>query len=162
MSNPVIYVFEGSRLALNETELAAARQRYVELIAAPAPSGAAERVKLVGADAAARALNVSERLIADLTRAGILPHHRIGERAIRYDLAEIAAATRSSGAAIPGTDAATNGSPIRSANFGLMNQGVARAVSRKSPGNYPAGGRGMQPRRNREATAPLVEKRGET
>jgi hypothetical protein len=133
MSNPVIYVFEGSRLALNETELAAARQRYVELIAAPAPSGAAERVKLVGADAAARALNVSERLIADLTRAGILPHHRIGERAIRYDLAEIAAATRSSGAAIPGTDAASNGLANLWPKSGLTNHGVARGVSRMSP-----------------------------
>lgn len=106
----VILEFAGQMLALTTTELEQAIRRaetvlpthvtltrYTSVTAPPEP--------LVDEDAAAIALSISPRWIADSARAGIIPCYRIG-RAVRFKISELQAHCRASAGAIPGTDRA--------------------------------------------------------
>lgn len=155
----------GTPVVLTPDEFKTARQRAAELppglIGPPASPNAATRIELVDAETAARQLGITARWLEDMARQGIVPCHRFG-RFIRFNVAELAAATRSSGASIPSTDAASNGLTPLWPKSGLTNHGVARGVSRMSPKKSGRDAPSVQPRRNRVVTASLVEKRGDS
>jgi excisionase family DNA binding protein len=83
-----------------QAALAAGAELVAGAPAAPGVAGAPIE-PLLDADQAAAALGVTPRLIEDLARAQLIPHHRIGERAVRFKVSEIQAHSLVAGAASP-------------------------------------------------------------
>ncbi len=90
-----------------QAALAAGAELVTGVPAAPGVAGAPIE-SLLDADQAAGALGVTARLLEDLARAQIIPHHRIGGRAVRFKVSEIQAHSLVAGAASP-TDSHSDG-----------------------------------------------------
>ena len=117
----------GGWLNLTEAQFEAAFEPTTPTTTIAAP------VELLDANACAARLGVSARQLEDLARAGIIPCHRIG-RFVRFDAAEVAAHTRASAGAIPGTDRAATDLHADGDRNSLNGKGRKRDVSRMSPG----------------------------
>jgi len=145
MTDVIITEFASIPLALTREEFDTARQRAAELLGQP-PQTASPDAELIDAAELAARLHVSERLIADLTRAGILPHHRIGERAVRYDAAAVMNHTRFSGVAVPSSDAAATDQRAVGARKPMNRLAEIDAVSGKSPRMFSRAAAEPEPR----------------
>ena len=122
----VLIPVPGGWLTLSEEQFEAAFE--------PTPTtAAATPVELLDAKTCAARLGVTARWLEDAARIGMVPHHKLG-RFVRFNPEEVAAHTRASAGAIPGTDRAATDLHADGDRNSLNGKGRKRDVSRMSPG----------------------------